>query len=164
MGPKHNRFQEELVSRRALYFVDSKVYFRCGYGVSSEEVDADFVPPSHISLEPQDEQLWHQPRVIGREVQATPKAPHTVWHDTPNADDVTVRFSTMLQRYTGRALRDEGDIERALKNALRRFSEEMNCEMLEGIPSAAVDVFMKSRREVRSFGFGVMANTFEGCW
>jgi hypothetical protein len=55
-------------------------------------------------------------------------------------------FKTLLLYYTKRALTYQMDALRAMAGIIRRLSERMKCRFLEGLPTAAFDLFIVFRR------------------
>ncbi|KAH8802926.1 heterokaryon incompatibility protein-domain-containing protein [Xylogone sp. PMI_703] len=116
-------FQEHILSRRILYFVDNKVYFRCRQASYSENF---FDLPSDSSLEYPEIQ-WSLSSLL----------PMTLAMTNPISD-----FRGMLEYYTERSLTNQDDVFRAMGGIMRRFSELMKCRFFQGLPTAAFDYFI----------------------
>ncbi|KAH7128140.1 heterokaryon incompatibility protein-domain-containing protein [Dendryphion nanum] len=111
-------FQEHLLPRRAVYFVDNKIFFRCR--------EAEYT-----------ECCLDHPQPCGPGVTRTSLLPPTVYMSEPLID-----FAIMLLYYTRRALTNQDDVLRAMEGTIRRFSEKIKCRFLEGLPTAALDAFI----------------------
>jgi hypothetical protein len=111
------RYQEAVLARRALYFVDNKVVFRCR-GAEHCESCLDHPRPE--------------------------KPDATLGSLLAMAIDMTelADFEVMLVYYTTRNLTDQDDALRAMAGIMRRFSENLRYPFFEGLPSAAVDAFV----------------------
>ncbi|RDL32964.1 uncharacterized protein BP5553_08403 [Venustampulla echinocandica] len=116
-------FQEELLPRRAVYFTEKRVFFRCREDMYTEQL-LDQRPRGGEPLYMKDD-IWSS------------MLPGTATMDTPMAD-----FEVMLLYYTPRALTNPNDILRALAGIIRRLSERAKCRFFEGIPTAAFDAFI----------------------
>ena len=117
-------FQEHLLSRRVLYFVADRVFFRCRRSEWSEicEDKPDLPIPTYQILE---SALYRQqPR---KRMQLS----------TPLSD-----YASILPEYTKRALTAENDALRALAGIMRRVSDKLQYPMLEGLPTRALDQFL----------------------
>lgn len=55
---------------------------------------------------------------------------------------ILTSFSSILSQYSGRALTQAGDAQRAVAGIIRRFSTNLGYEFFEGLPSAAIDAFI----------------------
>ncbi|WAO85978.1 HET domain-containing protein [Fusarium falciforme] len=111
-------FQEHVLSRRGLYFVDNKVFFRCRTSEFSEScIDCDNAMPRFKSI------------VLSLSAAAY-------------MDDPLPNYSQLLTHYTCRALTDPGDVLRAMAGIIRRISEKVECRFIQGLPSGAFDSFI----------------------
>jgi len=117
------RFQEQVLSRRQLHFIDNKVYFRCR---STELTEA--------CLDPYREYYSN----LGVSIASV--LSEAVHMTQPVAD-----YREMLVHYSRRALTHEGDALRAMSGITRRFAVAMRCRFLEGLPTAVFDVFVLFR-------------------
>ncbi|KAK4039406.1 hypothetical protein C8A01DRAFT_47124 [Parachaetomium inaequale] len=117
-------FQEEILSRRLVYFVDDKVYFRCRSTTLFEFGD----PGLDTRLD----------RPEGTVASILPAAIHML--------DPVPDFRILLLYYSKRALTYQMDGLRAMAGITRRVSERMKCRFLEGLPTAAFDLFVVFRR------------------
>ncbi|KAK0630049.1 heterokaryon incompatibility protein-domain-containing protein [Bombardia bombarda] len=113
-------FQEESLSRRKVYFVESKIYFEC-----PSTTRLEFYPPElDRGTDPVDI----------RETQTVPR-----WNI--NLEN----FREVLVTYTQRFLSYDQDALRAMAGILRRWSDKMKCQFLEGLPTAVFDEFLLFR-------------------
>ncbi|KAK0616605.1 heterokaryon incompatibility protein-domain-containing protein, partial [Immersiella caudata] len=117
-------FQEHLLCRKVLYFVADRVFFRCRRSEWSEICDdkPDLPIPTYQILE----SAMHsqQPR----------KRMQLSW---PLSD-----YASILPEYTKRALTADNDALRALAGIMRRVSDKLQCPMLGGLPTRALDQFL----------------------
>ncbi|CAM1507782.1 Fc.00g046300.m01.CDS01 [Cosmosporella sp. VM-42] len=111
-------FQEQVLCRRAIYFIDNKIFFRCSH--------ADF---SESCLD------QTRPWLTGTNVASL--LPEAVHMSEPLND-----YAIMLLYYSRRALTNEGDVLRAMAGIIRRISDKEKTRFLEGIPSVAIDAFL----------------------
>ena len=111
-------FQEHVLCRRALYFIDDKVYFRCQ--------NAEFT-----------ELCLDSACLIRPDVNAASLLPGAIRMEDPLED-----YSTILLYYTRKVLTNQSDVLRALAGIIRRFSDLVGYKFLEGLPSAALDAFI----------------------
>ena len=116
-----SRFQEELVSKRALFFFRDQIYFRCRTTTYAE----------HFTDPPR--QGWPS---VGPALPVFDKK-LLLRGRSPIAD-----LSTVLAHYTGRVLSNPGDVFRAIEGTLRRFSELLQCTFFQGMPTAMFDLFL----------------------
>ncbi|KAI1027142.1 hypothetical protein LB504_007924 [Fusarium proliferatum] len=111
-------FQEQVLSRRVLYFIDNKVFYRCRAAEHAEHfvdnLSQTFVESTSRFL-----------------------LPSAVLIKNPVSD-----LSMMLFYYTKRFLTNQDDTPRAMAGIIRRISELMKCKFLEGLPSAMLDLFI----------------------
>lgn len=118
------RFQESLLARRALYFVDDKVFFRCREAEYTESCidhpaySTSISDPAPLSLTGESDPY------ASRELR-------TLRH-----------LGDVLWKYSQRVLSHDGDAQRALAGINRRFSANLGYEFVEGLPSAAFDAFI----------------------
>lgn len=117
--PLH-RFQEQLLARRAVFFLDGRIYFRCRGDEYAEQL-ADQRPRGGTS---------------SGDVVAS-LLPLTAELNDPLSD-----FATMLLYYSRRALTLPSDVLRALDGITRRVSKLSHCRFFQGAPTAAFDVFL----------------------
>jgi hypothetical protein len=118
-----SRFQEQLLARRAVYFTEKEVFFRCREDIYTEGLD-DQAPRGG------------EPLYMKEDIYSS-MLPMAAAMDEPMRD-----FDIMLLYYTPRALTNSSDILRALAGIIRRLSERAKCRFLEGLPSAAFDAFI----------------------
>ncbi|KAF5233899.1 hypothetical protein FANTH_12406 [Fusarium anthophilum] len=111
-------FQEHVLSRRVLYFIDNKVFYRCRVGEHAEHF-VDDLSKTHISTS------------MGSLL------PLAVLMTEPLFD-----LSTMLFYYTKRALTNQNDASQAMAGITRRFSERLKCNFFQGLPTAMFDLFI----------------------
>ncbi|KAH7018965.1 heterokaryon incompatibility protein-domain-containing protein [Ilyonectria destructans] len=112
-------FQERVLSRRVIYFVGDKTFFRCRAAEHAEHF-TDILSQN-------------------REVRATigSMLPEAILMEEPLHD-----FATMLFYYTKRALTSQNDAPRAMAGIIRRFTETMKCQFFQGLPTALFDLFV----------------------
>ncbi|KAH7324569.1 heterokaryon incompatibility protein-domain-containing protein [Stachybotrys elegans] len=111
-------FQEDVLSRRALYFVDQKVFFRCRLAEYSE-----------VYLD--------HPRTEQLRITYTSMLPDAALLTDPIND-----YAIMLLYYTKRLLTNEGDVLMAMAGIIRRVSEMVKYRFFQGLPPAALDAFI----------------------
>ncbi|KAH9209037.1 heterokaryon incompatibility protein-domain-containing protein [Leptodontidium sp. 2 PMI_412] len=117
-------FQEQVLSRRVLYFADTKIFFRCRKEEFIEScIDRHSVPSSTM---------------VGATVGSL--LPEAIRGDEPLFD-----YSVMLFYYTARVLTNQEDALRAMAGVIRRFTEVMKCRFFEGLPTVLFDVFLLFR-------------------
>ncbi|KAF5676341.1 hypothetical protein FDENT_9510 [Fusarium denticulatum] len=109
------RFQEQTLSRRALYFLDNKVFFQCGNMACSEAV-------------------------IDQSEQQRPKTGQI--YNAIHMEDPVYDYANILENYTTRALTNQNDVLRAMAGIIRRFSVKMNYRFIQGLPIEALDAFI----------------------
>ncbi|KAM0083924.1 hypothetical protein ACKRZS_003869 [Fusarium odoratissimum] len=111
-------FQEQVLSRRVLYFIDNKVFYRCRAAEHAEHFADDLsqtrIGPSSGSL-----------------------LPEAVLMTDPVFD-----LCTMLFYYTKRALTNQSDTSRAMAGIIRRIAEAMKCSFFQGLPTVMFDRFV----------------------
>ncbi|EEU33838.1 uncharacterized protein NECHADRAFT_89098 [Fusarium vanettenii 77-13-4] len=112
-------FQERLLSRKAIYFVDDKLFYRCRRTAQAEHL-MDLPIPTEIPMAAV-EQLLSEAILMCEPV---------------------VDFSWMLKFYTKRILTNQSDAPRAMAGIMQRFSVAMGCRFLEGLPTATFDFFI----------------------
>lgn len=113
------RFQEQLLARRAVYFVANKVFFRCR---QTEYVESCFDHPRSTS---------------GGTTSLLPLSAHM----SVPIDD----FSIMLLHYSRRVLSNQDDVLRALAGIIRRLSERAKHTFFQGLPTGSLDAFILFR-------------------
>ncbi|KAH6959507.1 heterokaryon incompatibility protein-domain-containing protein [Fusarium avenaceum] len=111
-------FQEQVLSRRVLYFIDNKVFYRCRAAEHAEH----FVD------------IFAQTRVGGSLGSLLPEA---VLMSNPVFD-----LSTMLFYYTKRAITNQNDASRAMAGITRKIAEATKCNFFQGLPTAMLDLFI----------------------
>ncbi|KAK4445539.1 heterokaryon incompatibility protein-domain-containing protein [Podospora aff. communis PSN243] len=118
-------FQEQLLARRAVYFTGGCVFYRCREDVYSEQCE-DHLPRGG-------EQIYiHN---LGDFTASL--LPVAAPLDEPLRD-----FANLLIYYSLRGLSFQSDVLRALAGITRRVSQKAKCQFLQGIPTAAFDVFI----------------------
>ncbi|KAK0616577.1 heterokaryon incompatibility protein-domain-containing protein, partial [Immersiella caudata] len=113
-------FQEHLLSRRILYFVGGKVFFRCRRSESCETCEDDLTPSTRSRFQFVEEAYLN-----------------TIMLEIPLQD-----YAWMIPHYTKRSLTKETDVLRAMAGIIRRVSDEVGYDMLQGIPAGAFDMFL----------------------
>ncbi|CCT76122.1 related to tol protein [Fusarium fujikuroi IMI 58289] len=108
-------FQEQILSRRALYFLDNKVFFQCRNMTCSEAV-------------------------IDQSEQQRPKTGQT--YNAIHMEDPVYDYANIIENYTTRALTNPNDALRAMAGIIRRFSAKMNYRFIEGLPTQVLDAFI----------------------
>ncbi|KAF4969171.1 hypothetical protein FSARC_3547 [Fusarium sarcochroum] len=112
-------FQEQVLSRRVLYFIDDKIFYRCRAAEHAEHF-AD---------------VLSQNQGVGSSLGSL--LPEAILMTDPIFD-----FSTMLFYYTKRALTNQNDALRAYAGITRRFAEVMKCHFFQGLPTVMFDRFI----------------------
>ncbi|KAM0549939.1 hypothetical protein ACHAPJ_009186 [Fusarium lateritium] len=112
-------FQEQVLSRRVLYFIDNKVFYRCRAAEHAEHY-AD---------------ILSQNQRVSASLGSLP--PEAILMTDPVSD-----FSNMLFYYTRRVLTNQNDALRAMAGIIRRFVEAMRCHFFQGLPTAMFDRFI----------------------
>ncbi|KAK3937485.1 heterokaryon incompatibility protein-domain-containing protein [Diplogelasinospora grovesii] len=118
-------FQEQLLARRAIYFVEKQVFFRCREDMYAEQL-VDQRPRRQAFDSSGD--YWSS------------MLPSVAELKDPLSD-----FEIMLMYYTPRALTNPSDILRAMAGVVRRLSERAKCRFFEGLPNAAFGAFVVFR-------------------
>ncbi|KAF5613802.1 uncharacterized protein FSUBG_414 [Fusarium subglutinans] len=117
-GSRAWTFKEHVLSRRVLYFIDNKVFFRCRAAEHAEHFVDDLSQPlvdsTSRSLLPSDVLM----------------------------NDPAFSLSIMLFYYTKRVLTNQNDASRAMAGITRRIAERMKCEFFQGLPAAMFDLFI----------------------
>ncbi|KAF6806390.1 hypothetical protein CSOJ01_08885 [Colletotrichum sojae] len=114
-------FQEQLLARRVVYFVDDRVFFRCQEKQYAEQL-IDHKDEPHLPIQ------------------------HTL--SPPLSSDLSdpiPQFARLVEAYTKRALTDQKDVLRAMAGIIRRMSVKTNGRFLQGLPVAALDAFLLFR-------------------
>ncbi|KAF4458054.1 hypothetical protein F53441_129 [Fusarium austroafricanum] len=111
-------FQEQVLSRRCLYFIDNKVFFRCRAAQHAEHF-VDIWLSSHVGVSLGS--MLPQARLMAN----------------PELD-----LSLMLFYYAKRALTSQNDASRALAGITSRIAEAMKCRFFQGLPTAMFDRFI----------------------
>ena len=109
------RFQERLLSRRTLYFVDNKVFFRCQV---AEHCETCFDHP--------------QPR----------RRVYNISNPLPaalNRKDVE-GYGTLITHYSRCVMTNENDVLRAFAGLTRRFAQNLGYPIFQGLPTGIFDV------------------------
>ncbi|KAH8681658.1 hypothetical protein BX600DRAFT_447091, partial [Xylariales sp. PMI_506] len=116
--------QEQALSRRVLYFVDDKVYFRCQVSTRCERID---------------------PRLDDKSAEDAHSSIYYFFYDAMRMQVPCVDYHQVIYEYSLRGLTDQRDALRAMRGLSRRFSQSWRCRFLEGMPTAAFDIFMVFR-------------------
>ncbi|KAF5718556.1 hypothetical protein FMUND_5137 [Fusarium mundagurra] len=111
-------FQEQVLSRRVLYFVDNKVFYLCRAADHAEHF-VDNLSQNYLDLMLKSGLL------------------SAVLMRSPVSD-----LSTMLSHYTKRVLTNQNDTLRGMAGIIRRFAELMKCKFFQGLPTAMFDLFI----------------------
>ncbi|RSL91042.1 hypothetical protein CDV31_015563 [Fusarium ambrosium] len=117
-------FQERMLSRRAIYFVDGKLFYRCRKTIQAEHL-VDLPNATRANQ-------WTVAQVLPRAILMR---------------DPVYDFSSILRFYTKRILSDQSDAPRAMAGIIQRFSVAMGCQFLEGLPTVTFDLFILLRRQ-----------------
>lgn len=115
-------FQEHVLTRRALYFVNDMIFFRC--------LEADYA-----------ESCFDQSR-SGKPGWNSSLLPSAMYMEDPLVD-----YSNFLLYYSKRALTEQNDVLRAMAGIIRRLSERLKYRFFEGLPTAALDMFVLFRAD-----------------
>ncbi|KAL6922870.1 hypothetical protein FSST1_000144 [Fusarium sambucinum] len=111
-------FQEQVLSRRVLYFINNKVFYRCRAAEHAEHF-VDVLPQSYVGSS------------IGSFL------PEAVSMTEPVFD-----LTTMLFYYSQRALTNQNDASRAMAGITRKIAEAMRCTFFQGLPTVMFDRFI----------------------
>ncbi|RGP81170.1 hypothetical protein FLONG3_707 [Fusarium longipes] len=112
-------FQEQVLSRRVLYFLEDKVFYRCRAAEQAEQFTD----------------------VLSQTRQTTASL-GSLLPEAVQMTDPTFDYSVMLFYYTQRALTNQNDVSRAMAGIMRRFMDVMKCQFFQGLPTAAFDQFI----------------------
>ncbi|KAI8682414.1 HET domain-containing protein [Fusarium sp. Ph1] len=115
-------FQERLLSRRAIYFVDGNLFYRCRRTAQAEHL-MDLPNATGPTI-------WTIPQLLSEVILM-----HHPVHD----------YSWIIQFYNKRILTNQGDAPRAMAGIIQRFSVAMRCRFLEGLPTTTFDIFILLR-------------------
>ncbi|KAF4466688.1 hypothetical protein FALBO_6453 [Fusarium albosuccineum] len=110
-------FQEQVLSRRVLYFIEDKVFYRCRAAEHAEHL-ADNLSQNKLAT--------LRSRLSGSFLMTRP----------------VIDYSTMLFYYTQRALTNQNDAPRAMAGIIRRFTEVMKCQFFQSLPTVMFDRFV----------------------
>ncbi|KAH7180230.1 hypothetical protein DER46DRAFT_619788 [Fusarium sp. MPI-SDFR-AT-0072] len=110
-------FQEQVLSRRVLYFIDNKVFYRCRAAEHAEHFADDL---SQTSIGPSAGSLLPEAVLM---------------------TDLVFDLCIMLSYYTKRALTNQNDTSRAMAGITRRIAEAMKCNFFQGLPTVMFDRF-----------------------
>ncbi|KAF5640539.1 hypothetical protein F52700_3690 [Fusarium sp. NRRL 52700] len=111
-------FQEQVLSRRVLYFIENKVFYRCRGAEHAEHFVDDLSQTFSVET-------------MG--IQRS----EAVYMDDPLKD-----FSYVLFFYTQKVLTNQNDTSRAMAGIIRRISKAMKCSFFQGLPTATFDLFI----------------------
>jgi hypothetical protein len=115
------RFQEVVLSKRIIVFINQQVYFRCPTATFSEEIASPF-PLVHSEY--------------GADI-----------HKMCTSETHPQKLYDMYHlRYSGRKLTHESDILNPIAGLLCRLSVRMKCQLFQGLPTAAFDKYIIFRR------------------
>lgn len=118
------RFQEQLLCRRAMIFVDNQVFFRCRQSTLSERTSQDLPnPPLEMSKHGASQNLVQLSRL----------------------KDPVKNYAGVLEHYTARALTNQGDALHGLAGTMRRVGQKLGQEIVQGLPSGEIDSFLLFR-------------------
>ncbi|KAF5676552.1 hypothetical protein FHETE_2048 [Fusarium heterosporum] len=112
-------FQEQVLSRRVLYFLDDRVFYRCRAAEHAEH----FVD------------ILSQNQRTGASLGSM--LPEAVQMTEPVFD-----LTVMLFYYTKRVLSNQNDVSRAMTGITRRFADATKCSFFQDIPTAMFDRFV----------------------
>jgi len=115
------RFQEQILARRALYFINDTVYFRCQESTFSEHI---IDPWSNLST------IYENNAQMSRLSQSL------------RLQELPWDWDVLLSHYTRRNHTNEQDALSATAGIGRRVSMRMNCTFFQGIPGSMVDLFV----------------------
>ncbi|KAJ8124666.1 hypothetical protein O1611_g8974 [Lasiodiplodia mahajangana] len=123
-------FQEEVLSKRSLFFIDELVYFRCSSTTLFELFDTAL--DSRTT-----EEIVH--------ADPTSMLPSAMQMNVPHLD-----YQAFILYYTRRSLTHQEDALNAMRGIIQRVSRVMRCRFLEGLPTAMFDLFVLFFGERRS--------------
>ncbi|KAF7510751.1 hypothetical protein GJ744_006117 [Endocarpon pusillum] len=120
-------FQEQLLSRRTVVFVNKQVYFCCRQRIWSEDTCTDKFP---------DDRLMYEWRVNAISCLAVGFSSNG---DLEDDEEPLTLLTNMLEYYGMRELTYERDAINAISGVLNVISTNMGSEFLQGIPVVALD-------------------------
>jgi hypothetical protein len=120
-------YQEQLLSRRTIIFVNKQVYFRCRKRFWSEDTCVDEFPDDRLLSE------W------GVSAMSHLAAHSTGTGDLEGDDQPFPLLINMLEYYSRRELTYEKDAINAISGILRIISPQLDSEFLQGLPIMALD-------------------------
>jgi hypothetical protein len=129
--------QEEILSHRALIFIDGQVYWKCKYSYINERFN------------------WRSPRRVLKEDQSTGLLDLYMEDPTDYKEHLFSTFNITLGYYTSRQLSDDRDALKAIQGILRKFSMISGLHFFQGLPPplARSMLFSKSTMPFsRAFG------------
>jgi hypothetical protein len=138
-------FQEQLLSRRTIIFINNQAYFRCHQRLLSEDTWADSRPTGD-----RDAGLGHS--LLGAMEGYYNENLYGTGVD--EADAVLAYCFTAIEAYQTRNLTEDSDAINAMMGILRPAASQLNTHLLEGLPVAAFDIailFVTSPSEQTQF-------------
>ncbi|KAK1827473.1 HET-domain-containing protein [Podospora conica] len=106
-------YQEQHLSRRSLFFVDNKIFFRCA--------EANFCEDTLDSA-------------------SSKTKPHENENMRPGQDRSAQGFHRTVSEYSTKTLTYQGDVLKAMSGIIRRLSSLMKCDWFCGAPTAFFDL------------------------
>lgn len=119
------RFQEQMLSRRSIIFINNRVYFRCRRCVWGEDNNDDTRPDTDNQVE----------ELLGSLI------PLALDPDEPALS----AYQMLLLYYSERQLTKDSDAINAFAGMLRFLSSRMESRVLEGLPTASFDLSLLFR-------------------
>jgi hypothetical protein len=127
LNADYSRFQEQILSRRMIIFVNGQVYFRCRQRIWSEDTFADRFPKERLTDE------WSID-LISYIASELPDGADIEDDPTP-----LPLLTNMLEYYSMREVKYPGDAIDAVSGLLRIVSTRMSSELLQGLLVVVLD-------------------------
>lgn len=131
-------FQENLLSRRRLFFSNAQLYFQCPCGVVCEDVAGEGKSPSAFIYP--GTSLWNLSGLYNNISQGQ-QANHQGLSRSifPNSSAAFDYYATVVEQYTGREMSNQGDALAALAGVISIFRATMKTEFIHGLPETFLD-------------------------
>lgn len=131
-------FQEEVLSRRRLYFTAAQIFFQCSCGVFCEDAVGEEVSPSACTYEGCS--LWNACSLYANPEKAYGNAREGLSRSTfKNQDESFDAYMDIIERYTCRDMSNQGDALIALEGVLAILTKTMKTYFIWGLPESLFD-------------------------
>ncbi|KAI9743485.1 MAG: hypothetical protein M1818_002798 [Claussenomyces sp. TS43310] len=129
-------FQEELLSRRRLYFTPAQIYFQCPCRVFCEDAVGEGKSPSASLYEGCS--LWNASGVYNNAYGSAAREglTRTIF---PNQDESFNFYMDLVERYSCRKMSDQGDALIALEGIMKVLRKTMQTNFIWGLPESLFD-------------------------